>query len=573
MRAAACLAVVVCLGGSVVGCGDDDGDSAVTTVTKLIGAEGGTVELPNGGKVEIPAGALSAEVSIKITKHELDDVAALPSNLEASGKPYSFEPHGTVFDVPVKIEVPFDGDASEVRPMKLPNEDAATSEWTTVFPNEKAGGKVSMETTSFSVILAARPRRGSGVVTLPDGAVLPDDAGVAGAGGAGGDAGTAGTGGAGGDAGTAGTGGAGGDAGTGGAMASCIGAPAQVTGIDPAGEMFSTADTVLVASGGTLVTGYAGSGTSFTSAGPVMTFDAPETFATGSVSVRGSVIAVGTSRGGVATTGRLHIGREDTPGNFSYLLYDLSSYQEYYTAAAPGGPFAFNPYFGPVVAGDNRIVANERAAGSLIVFSPTTGEPLGFLTTGDLNTSPLSGVVAMHIQGDFLVAAINRTGLGIDPVNAIRTFNISDPSNIMMVDELVRTGIRPYAMIYDPRGRYLVSNLNGAEISTFTVDGTGNISAETVLATTRAGAQARGIVLVGNKLVVGNPDFTVQPTDSAVSVFDIGDDGSLTFYELVDLPDVPSSDESYSIFTQGGHLYTSGTVTHAIDFTMCAPET
>lgn len=197
---------------AIVGCGDDDASVSVTTMSQRIGTEGGTVELPGGGKVQIPAGALNREVTITVTRRELDEVAALPSQMEAAGKPYSFEPHGQVFSAPVKIEVPFEGDDTEVRPMKLPNEDATTSQWTTVFPSEKMAGKLAMDTTSFSVIVSARPRRGSGVVTLPDGAIVQADGGEpdSSVAGMGGDAGTGGVGGDAGDSGTGGTGGTGG---------------------------------------------------------------------------------------------------------------------------------------------------------------------------------------------------------------------------------------------------------------------------------------------------------------------------------------------------------------------------
>jgi len=171
----------------LVACGSDGGGGSSDSAEQLIGIEGGTIEMVGGGKVEIPAGALSKTVKIKITKLELSDVAALPDNMEPAGKPFAFTPHGQMFLQPVKIEVPFEGDDTEVRPMKLPNETADTSMWTTVFPSEKdtGGRKLSMESTSFSVILAARPRRITGIVTLPDGAVVDVDGGVAGNGGTG----------------------------------------------------------------------------------------------------------------------------------------------------------------------------------------------------------------------------------------------------------------------------------------------------------------------------------------------------------------------------------------------------
>ncbi len=159
-------------------CGGDDDTAA--TITAVIGPEGGTVELAGGGKVEVPAGALSADTKITITKLNDSDVPALPEHLEAAGKPYAFKPHGLTFAEEVKIEIPYEGIDLNVRPMKLPNEDPAlmSSDWTTVFPNDKDGdtNKLSMNVESFSVYMAARPRRVSGVLILPDGAI--DDGSV-----------------------------------------------------------------------------------------------------------------------------------------------------------------------------------------------------------------------------------------------------------------------------------------------------------------------------------------------------------------------------------------------------------
>ncbi len=203
---------------TLAACGDDDG-GAVETVTQLIGPEGGTVELASGGKVEIPPGALADDVEITITKlPENNTFADLPDNLEPAGKPYAFKPHGQEFAVPVKVEVPYTGSAMDVRPVKLPNEtEQDSAAWTTVAPSMKdtVNSKVSGYVSSFSVVIAARPRRNSGVITLLDGAI--DDGSMpAGSGGEGGGGGMAGTAGEGGSAGSAGEGGDASVAGTGG---------------------------------------------------------------------------------------------------------------------------------------------------------------------------------------------------------------------------------------------------------------------------------------------------------------------------------------------------------------------
>jgi len=158
----------------------DGGSNEPESISRLIGAEGGSIELANGGRLEVPPGALNETVSIKITKLELNDVAELPANLEPAGKPYAFEPFDLTFLSPVKLELPFERDESELRPMQLPNKEATTSQWLTVFPSEKAGsgGKLEMQTTSLGVMLAAFPKRVTGYITLPDGAVVPEDAGA-----------------------------------------------------------------------------------------------------------------------------------------------------------------------------------------------------------------------------------------------------------------------------------------------------------------------------------------------------------------------------------------------------------
>lgn len=156
------------------GCGGDDAscplvEDGAATASQLIGPSGGTLELANGGKVEIPAGALDEETMITVT--EVLDPKPLPLGLDSAGKGYAFEPHGTVFSAPVKIAIPFsDDDATAVRPMKL--DDNEDTSWQTVVGGTKTADKIEMETTSFSIYMAVRARRGSGVILLPDGAVV-----------------------------------------------------------------------------------------------------------------------------------------------------------------------------------------------------------------------------------------------------------------------------------------------------------------------------------------------------------------------------------------------------------------
>lgn len=185
MRSSTLGAVLCVCSLLAVGCGDDDGSNPDAgdgkTTTRLVGPEGGTVELTSGAKVEIPKDALTTTVSISVTELEDGDVADLPMNMESAGKAIAFKPHGTMFLMPIKVTLPYtpltNEGPTEVRPMKLDDEEDTT--WTTVFPSEKVGtDKVELNTTSFSVYQPARPRRQSGVVTLPDGAIVETDSGT-----------------------------------------------------------------------------------------------------------------------------------------------------------------------------------------------------------------------------------------------------------------------------------------------------------------------------------------------------------------------------------------------------------
>lgn len=68
-----------------------------TSASAVIGPKGGTVSIPNGIRVVVPAGAVSSDVRFSVTR--------LPGIIVA----YEFQPHGTTFAVPVKIEQPTGG--------------------------------------------------------------------------------------------------------------------------------------------------------------------------------------------------------------------------------------------------------------------------------------------------------------------------------------------------------------------------------------------------------------------------------------------------------------------------------
>ena len=64
------------------------------SAARTIGPEGGSFSIPNGITVTVPAGAVRSNTAFSVTR--------LPGRIVA----YEFEPHGTTFDVPLRITHP-----------------------------------------------------------------------------------------------------------------------------------------------------------------------------------------------------------------------------------------------------------------------------------------------------------------------------------------------------------------------------------------------------------------------------------------------------------------------------------
>ena len=78
-------------------------------ISRLIGPQDAAVMELDGVRLEVPAGALNAPTLIKITKlpvtTELDEGM---TNVTSGAEGFRFEPHGTVFQKPVRITMAFD---------------------------------------------------------------------------------------------------------------------------------------------------------------------------------------------------------------------------------------------------------------------------------------------------------------------------------------------------------------------------------------------------------------------------------------------------------------------------------
>jgi uncharacterized delta-60 repeat protein len=96
------LALVACGGGDTEGGGNNP-----PPPPSGIGTAGGVVTGPNGTKVEIPAGALTAITAIAIEQTS-SGAPSLPAGYSALGSMFAFTPHGTTFATPVTLTLPFD---------------------------------------------------------------------------------------------------------------------------------------------------------------------------------------------------------------------------------------------------------------------------------------------------------------------------------------------------------------------------------------------------------------------------------------------------------------------------------
>src|SRR5262245_21812242 len=94
----AILVAVFAISAACGGGGDDGGTNnpppPPPPVNTGIGASGGTVTEATGAKVVIPAGALTTNVDIQVTKTSTG-APALPAGVTAAGSVFAFTPHGT----------------------------------------------------------------------------------------------------------------------------------------------------------------------------------------------------------------------------------------------------------------------------------------------------------------------------------------------------------------------------------------------------------------------------------------------------------------------------------------------
>src|SRR3954447_5703815 len=141
----------------VVGCGSDDAgkvdespDLGASAEKLITAADGGEIAIAKAGvKLSIPAGALGKDTMVSaevISKQGLTDADKLAGNV------LEFGPDGTKFEQPVTLELDSAG-------AKIPDGakgtiawfDTENKKWVDLPGSKVSGGKVSAETTHFTV--------------------------------------------------------------------------------------------------------------------------------------------------------------------------------------------------------------------------------------------------------------------------------------------------------------------------------------------------------------------------------------------------------------------------------------
>jgi hypothetical protein len=143
------MAVVGCSSSSTTGTTSCTSSSGC--VTQAVGAAGAVVTGPDGSAVDIPAGALTSQVSIQIQELQPGSypatMPAMAPRWALAGHVFSFEPHGQSFAVPVTITVPYAAAAGS--PMTLVRADPSGA-WSMVTDAVFSSTTAQVESTHFS---------------------------------------------------------------------------------------------------------------------------------------------------------------------------------------------------------------------------------------------------------------------------------------------------------------------------------------------------------------------------------------------------------------------------------------
>lgn len=134
---------------ALVGCARSDGPPEPSEGQATIGAGGGVVQGPDGVTVEVPAGALASDVTLRVAR---DGTGAPPppTGFEAFGSTYQFTPHGRLFEVPATVSLPVNVAALPADAAPLFFHAQPGDQWIQIVDAQLDGNRLVAPTLSFS---------------------------------------------------------------------------------------------------------------------------------------------------------------------------------------------------------------------------------------------------------------------------------------------------------------------------------------------------------------------------------------------------------------------------------------
>lgn len=154
-RRQACGVGLACAAATMVACGGGDETTVSPPPTPVIGSSGGSVSEASGATVIVPAGALSADTTVRVAM-DSTGAPAMPQGLAAAGNTYVITPHGGEFAEPVEVRIPASSAGLQ------PNEELKLAKaqpggaWEVLSDSVLANGVLSARVSSFSFFAAVR---------------------------------------------------------------------------------------------------------------------------------------------------------------------------------------------------------------------------------------------------------------------------------------------------------------------------------------------------------------------------------------------------------------------------------
>lgn len=144
-------ALVVLLHGCGGGGGSGDSGGTAAGASTTITAHGGTVATAEGVKVDVPAGAASAPVTIRIAKDSTGAPALPTTGLRLAGDVIAITPHGQNFTADVTVAIPVPKvTLADNEQLVLAKAEFGGQGWT-ILPSESADGLLRAKVRSFSL--------------------------------------------------------------------------------------------------------------------------------------------------------------------------------------------------------------------------------------------------------------------------------------------------------------------------------------------------------------------------------------------------------------------------------------